>query len=420
MSGTSTLHSTLDELKHGQKAWARRDLEERILAVSRFSDLLEENNGALAKTLSDEVGKPLNEAVNEVNGARSRIGFFLTQSRQYLTDDAVRTGERIRYEPLGVVANISAWNYPYLVGVNVIVPALIAGNAVLYKPSEYATAVGRDIERILLEAGIPDNCFRCVEGGPSVGEEILELDCDGYFFTGSVKTGKLIAEKVATKLVPLGLELGGKDPIYVTDDVEDLDAAAESCVDGCFYNNGQSCCAIERLYVHQDVYEDFLVAFLKHTAKLGDRARLTLPEQVDFILGQIEDAKEKGAQVVAGGTAEDKLMPTVLVDVNHDMDLMREESFGPIIGIQKVSGDEEAFRLMDDTEFGLTAGVYCADRERARGILDKLDVGTAYINCCDRVSPYLPWSGRRNSGLGSTLSYLGIRAFTQPKAYHEH
>ena len=420
-----TIQTKYALLKQGQKNWAQKSLPERLSIIKRFLELLNENKVSLAKDLNLETGKPLQEAENEIKGAGFRIQFFLENAEITLQEKIMQEKDGVKdilkFEPLGVIANISAWNYPYLVGVNVFIPALLAGNAVLYKPSEYATLTGLNIEKLLHAAGVPKNVFCTVLGDGSSGKNLLDLSLDGYFFTGSYKTGKMISEAVAPKLVPIGLELGGKDPIYVMDDVTDVNNAARGLVEGAFYNNGQSCCAVERIYVHDKIYHKFVNAFIDEAKKLTNPAPLTRPAQVAVLEDQVADALLKGAKLVLGGKRMHMkgafFETTVLTDVNHTMKVMQEESFGPIIGIQKVLNDKEALELMQDTEYGLTAGVYGENENRARDILNQLDVGTGYYNCCDRVSPYLPWSGRRHSGLGATLSYLGILAFVKPKSY---
>ncbi len=429
------IKAKLDRAVLAQSAWKKTTMEDRLKCIKNFHDLLEKERETLARDLTLEVGKPIQESNNELSGARNRIRFFLEQSQTTLAPNPVRTDggmqEIITHDPLGVIANISAWNYPYLVGVNVFIPALLAGNAVLYKPSEFATLTGLHIERLLHESGVPKDLFTAVIGGAQAGEELLKLPLHGYFFTGSYKTGRLIAEKVAGKLVPIGLELGGKDPLYVTDEVSELKKTANAVVEGCFYNNGQSCCAVERVYVHARVYDEFIRHFKDETLALraGDptdrsfqQGSLTRPSQISFLEAQIEDAVKKGAKILAGGKRIPGpgafFEPTALIDVNHSMNVMREESFGPIIGIMRVKDDEEAIGLMNDTDYGLTAAVYSTNMERAKSILARVDSGTAYVNCCDRVSPYLPWAGRKNSGLGATLSTLGILAFTKPRGWH--
>lgn len=423
------------KVKQGQPLWHQVPLQERIAVIRKFYDLLEENIASLAQTLTRDMGKPLNQAHNEINGARSRIKFFLDHSEKWLSDEWVwqeeGLGEKIVYEPLGVIANISAWNYPYLVGVNVFVPALIAGNGVLYKPSEYTTLTGISIGELLHQAGVPEDAFQVVTGAGEAGKALLELPLDGYFFTGSHHTGEYIYEAVAPKMVVCQLELGGKDPLYVPDDNADIAKVAQAAAEGAFYNNGQSCCAVERIYVHERVYDDFLEHFIREVRqmKIGDPEAegtfigpVARKEQLSVLEQQVKDALDKGAKLLTGGQRADRdgyyFEPAVLVNVHHQMRVMTEESFGPVIGIQKVASDEEAIALMQDTAYGLTAAVYSDSWERAEHILSKLNTGTAYWNCCDRVSARLPWSGRKHSGIGATLSYIGIRTFVKPKAFH--
>lgn len=431
----ATLTKKYESLKNAQPQWARQPLQERIAVLQRFEQLLQQYTEKLAAVLTSEVGKPLQQSVNEINGARARIQWLTANADRYLQPEVMThtdsLEERIVYEPLGVIGNISAWNYPYLVGVNVFAPALLAGNAVLYKPSEFATLTGLQIRQLLYEAGLPEGLLEVAIGGGATGQLVLELPLDGYFFTGSYKTGQYIYEKVASKMVPCQCELGGKDPLYVADDVADVAAVAAATADGAFYNNGQSCCAVERIYVHEKVYDAYVEAFVKevNSWKKGIPTEpgvyigaLTRPAQLELLNRQVADAEAKGATVLTGGKAMpgpgNYFEPTVLVNVDHSMEVMKEESFGPIIGIMKVKNDAEAVKQMADTVYGLTAAVYSSSAERAQQILAQLDTGTGYWNCCDRVSAALPWSGRGHSGFGATLSHAGLRAFTHPKAYH--
>lgn len=430
-----SLQEKFNQLKEAQKTWAQRTVKERTSILKKFSNLLSENIEQLAGVLTSEVGKPLQQSRNEIKGAISRIQWLTDNGEKYLSHEWMTQeeglGEQITYEPLGIICNISAWNYPYLVGVNVFVPALLAGNAVLYKPSEYAALTGLQIEKMLKSAGVPDEVFKVAIGAAKVGEVLLDMPFDGYYFTGSYRTGKYIYERVASKMVPCQLELGGKDPLYVAGDVEDIKSVAAGTADGAFYNNGQSCCAVERIYVHEAVYEQYVEEFVKEVKsyKVGSPTEegvyvgpLTRKDQIKVLEEQVRDAVEKGAKTVLGGKPMQRkgyyFEPSVLINVNNQMRVMQEESFGPIIGIMKVKDDEQALQLMDDTNYGLTAAVYSRSMERAENILSRLNTGTAYWNCCDRVSASLPWSGRKNSGFGSTLSYTGIRAFVRPKAYH--
>ena len=420
--------------RKAQPAWAARPLEQRLAAIRRFKQLIEERKAALAQTLTRETGKPIAQSRNELNALAGRIDFFLDNSKRALEAETVLADqtmrEQITHEPLGVVANISAWNYPYFVGSNVFVPALLAGNAVLYKPSEFAALTGLAIGEMLHAAGIPPEVFAVVIGSGATGSLLVEQPVDGIFFTGSYATGARIAAACASRMVKLQLELGGKDPTYVCEDA-DPKTAAESLADGAMYNAGQSCCSVERIYVHEKIHERFVAAFIASVKgfKNGDPmddstylGPLARAPQLAVLERQVADALAKGATLLAGGKRIARpgnwFEATVFSNVDHRMELMREESFGPLIGIQKVAGDEEALRLMNDTAYGLTAGVYTPDEARARRILAQVRSGSVYWNCCDRVSPRLPWSGVGHSGIGLTLSTYGIQSFTRPKAWH--
>jgi acyl-CoA reductase-like NAD-dependent aldehyde dehydrogenase len=424
--------------RDAQPTWAAKSLSHRLKIIKAFRKQIVNRKEELARLLTSETGKPLQQARNELNGLLPRIDFFLDHARKTLRPRKVHDQdgmtEVISHVPLGVVANISAWNYPYFVGSNVFVPALLAGNAVLYKPSEFATRTGLEIAEMLYEAGVPQTVFATVIGTGTAGAALLKQPVDGVFFTGSVATGRAISRAVAGRMIKLQLELGGKDPVYVCEDV-DVAKAAAGLADGAMYNAGQSCCSVERIYVHEAIYKPFVDAFVKEVQgfKIGDPLAegtyigpLTRAPQIKVLEAQIADARTKGARLVAGGKRiktrgldnGNYFQPTVLVDVDHSMTLMREESFGPIIGIQSVQDDGEAVVLMNDTAYGLTAGVYTTDAKRADEVLGQVHAGSVYWNCCDRVSPRLPWSGVGDSGIGLTLSTYGIETFTRPKAWH--
>jgi acyl-CoA reductase-like NAD-dependent aldehyde dehydrogenase len=417
-----------------QPAWAALPLAQRAACIARFREGVVRDREGLAAVMTRETGKPIRLSRNELDGLLPRIDFFLqetdraTRTETVFDEDGLR--ERIQHQPLGVVANISAWNYPWFVGCNVILPALLTGNAVLYKPSEYAPMTGLEIARLLHEAGVPPDVFACLIGGGEVGAALLEQRLDGVFFTGSHATGSRIAQAVGSRFIRLQLELGGKDPTYVCEDA-DRRAAAESLADGAMYNTGQSCCSVERIYVHEKIHDAFVQAFVQAVRgfKAGDPLAedtyigpLTRAPQLEVLERQVADAQARGAVLRLGGGRlpgpGNWFAPTVFTGVSHDMELMREESFGPVIGIQKVAGDDEAVALMNDTRYGLTAGVYTPDEQRARALLSRVQAGSVYWNCCDRVSPRLPWSGVGDSGVGLTLSRYGIQAFTRPKAWH--
>jgi acyl-CoA reductase-like NAD-dependent aldehyde dehydrogenase len=425
-----------ERARAAQPKWAATPIKKRLAALRRFRDLVVERQPELARTLTQEVGKPIRQSRNELNGLTGRIDFFLAETERALRDEKVfadpqgNMEERIGHEPLGVIANISAWNYPYFVGGNVFVPALAAGNAVLYKPSEFATLTGQHIADLLHESGVPRDVFIAVIGDGATGAALLRQPVDGVFFTGSYRTGAKIAASTGRRMIKTQLELGGKDPIYVCEDV-DVKAAAAAVADGAFYNTGQSCCSVERIYVHEQIYDAFVAAFVAEVKsyKIGDPqdeatyvGAITRKPQLAVLKAQVADAKRKGAKLLLGGhvlrAKGNWYAPTVLADVDHSMLVMRDESFGPIIGLQAVADDEAAIDLMNDSEYGLTGGVYSANEKRAKKILSKVNAGSVYWNCCDRVSPRLPWSGVKHSGIGLTLSTYGIQTFTRPKAWH--
>ena len=434
---SSSVAAKAQAARAAQPAWAAVPMTERAACIQRFRAAIVAELDLLAANLTSEVGKPISQSRNELNGLLPRIDFFLEQCEVATRDEHVFDGggmhEQISHVPLGVVANISAWNYPYFVGCNVIVPALLTGNAVLYKPSENALLSGQHITRLLHGAGVPRDVLHCLVGAGDVGAALLEQKIDGVFFTGSHATGQRIANAVAHKMVKLQLELGGKDPSYVRADLfeADVKAAAESLADGAMYNTGQSCCSVERIYVHAAVYDAFLAHFVSTVKgfKSGDPmdddtyiGAITRAPQVAVLQAQVADALAKGAVLHCGGQATtgpgNGFSATVLSNVNHTMSVMREESFGPLIGVQKVASDAEALSLMNDTRYGLTAGVYTRDETKARSLLAQVNAGSVYWNCCDRVSPRLPWSGVGDSGIGLTLSTAGIQTFTRTKAWH--
>ncbi len=373
---------------------------------------------------------------NEVRAVLARVDWNLGHVAAVIAPRTVTAGggegveELVTHEPVGLVAHVSVWNYPYFVGLNTIIPALLTGNAVLYKPSEHATLTGLRIVDVMHRAGVPVDVVQTIVGGGAVGAALVAADIDMVCFTGSYETGRGVARAVADRLLRVQLELGGKDGAYVCDDV-DIDSAALAVAEGAFYNGGQSCSAIERVYVNTAIFDRFVATFAdvvrayrtgdpedEHT-DIGPLARAA---QVDVLDAQVADAVAKGARVICGGGRIDRpgawFEPTVLVDVDPTMRVMRDETFGPVIGVQRVRDDAEAVAALDDTEFGLGAAVFTADRARAERILARLDVGNAYWNRSDRSSVTLPWAGRRHSGLGVSMSESGVRAFVREKAWH--
>mmetsp|Transcript_12172 Transcript_12172/g.44421 ORF Transcript_12172/g.44421 Transcript_12172/m.44421 type:complete len:495 (-) Transcript_12172:3662-5146(-) len=439
---------TVTRAREVQKGWRKAPLEERVAVLNNFSELLQTECDLLARTLTSQTGKPISQARAEVMATRQRIGYYVQHASEVLcTREAIpeaankSVAEQVRYEPLGVVANVSAWNYPFFTSANVFAAALVTGSAVIFKPSEYAAVTGEQITQLMVEAGLPSpHLMALCQGGPSTGQALVQQKLDGVFFTGSNKVGQAIAQAAAPRLTRIQLELGGKDPAYVRHDADPTQAAT-SLADGAFYNSGQSCCSVERIYVHRDIAAPFIERFVEvvNAFKIGDPTDestyigpITRPQHLAFLESQVQDALSKGAEIklqrelpancfykdAKGSLSSGYFPPTVLTGVNHSMGVMKDESFGPVIGIQVVDSDEEALQLLDDTTYGLTAGVYTRDQAAAIRILEELEVGTGYWNCCDRVVARVPWSGRRSSGVGSTLGIEGLRSFVLPKAFH--
>eukprot|EP01112_Ceratiomyxa_fruticulosa_P007869 TRINITY_DN2047_c0_g5_i1.p1 TRINITY_DN2047_c0_g5~~TRINITY_DN2047_c0_g5_i1.p1 ORF type:complete len:503 (-),score=111.61 TRINITY_DN2047_c0_g5_i1:154-1662(-) len=421
----------------GFKEWAGVPLPDKVNIIKKFGELVENEKEDLAYLLTLEMGKPISQARNELNGLQTRIKYFVENIDFILEKELARKGsnfeEKLAYEPLGVIVNISAWNYPYFVSSNVFLPGLLTGNAILFKPSEITPLTGASIERLLHEAGVPKDAFICVQGKGDIAEALLSYDIGGGYFTGSYNTGKKVGALLGAKCTRTVLELGGKDPAYVRADA-DIEKAAASLADGAMYNNGQSCCSVERIYIHKHIYEKFVEAYVAEVEKLGKPmdprdekcyfGPLARRPQPDFLYQLAMNAIRRGAKLVYGNGEISKpnegfwYPPTVLADVNHRMEMQHVETFGPLIGLQRVRDDDEAIQLMNDTFYGLTAAVYSESKDASEEILAKVDAGTVYWNACDRVSPYVPWSGRKASGMGSTLGKLGVLAFMKPKAYH--
>jgi acyl-CoA reductase-like NAD-dependent aldehyde dehydrogenase/uncharacterized protein YceH (UPF0502 family) len=426
----------VERARRAQPAWAARPYEERAATVRRFRDLLEAETDECALITTREVGKPIVQSRNEIRAVLERVDWNLDNVARVIAPRVVTAAavgaveERVTHDPVGLVAHISAWNYPYFVGLSSIVPALLTGNAVLYKPSEHATLTGLRIVDLMHRAGVPVDVIQTIVGRGGVGATLVASDIDMVCFTGSYETGRRVARAAADGLLRVQLELGGKDGAYVCDDV-DVETAAFAVAEGAFYNGGQSCSAIERVYVHDAIFDRFVDAFTavvsayntgdpedEHT-DIGPLARAA---QLDVLDARVADAVGKGARVLCGGERIDRpgswFQPTGLVDVDPHMRVMRDETFGPVIGVQRVRDDAEAFTCLDDTEFGLGGAVFSNDRERAEKVLGRLEVGNAYWNRSDRSSVRLPWSGRRHSGLGVSMSESGIKAFVREKAWH--
>lgn len=430
LDNTDSIHDKYLRAKSAQKGWAAVGVGERISVIQKFSELIQRDVDHLSSLVTQEMGKPIRQSRGEIRACKDRLDYFCETARE-VCEVSGESGDFTAQDPLGVVVNISAWNYPYFVSSNVFIPALLCGNAVLFKPSEFTPLTGLEIEKRMLEAGVPQGVFQTITGAGDVAVKLLDEPINGVFFTGSYATGKQIAIQVAPKLIRTQLELGGKDPLYVTDDV-DVASAAKDAASGVFFNAGQSCCSVERLYVHEGIYEEFMGHFMEvvKSFPVGDPTDrgtfigpLARPQHHAFLSAQVEDARAKGggvwqAELPSDAASHGLFPPTVITNATHEMRVMTEESFGPLVGVMKVTGDDDAQMRMVDTEYGLTASVFCRDTKRATSILEPIQTGTAYVNCCDRVVPPLPWSGRQHSGIGSTGGLEGVRAFVQPRAWH--
>ena len=429
-------HKVKIAAERSPKAWFQ-DLGTRVGVIKNFRKGLQENAAVFAKVTAQETGKPVRFAEGEIKASLARIDWFLQNISSHFNNELVDSqpgfDEEISWEPLGTIGVVSAWNYPYFVGLNVLIPALLTGNAVLYKPSEFSTLTGIQMVDLLHEVGVPKSVLSAVIGSGEIGAALSASAIDGVFFTGSVETAQKIANQVASRMIRIGIEAGGKDAAYVREDA-DISKTAELLASGAFYNSGQSCCGIERIYVHKSVGQKFVDEFTKFakdyvpgnpmdaSTNLGP---LTRPQHARVLDEHVAEAVQKGGVLVLEGGLQNKdsdksayYAPVVVVNPPDSCRLMREESFGPVVGIQFVTDDVEAIEKINASDLGLTASAHTQDVEVGRSLLQQLDVGTVYLNNCDRVSPYLPWSGRKLSGVGATLSSLGIRAFQQPKAWH--
>lgn len=418
-----------------QKPWAARPLAERIALVLGGIDRLDQVNADVVTELAWQMGRPVRFG-GEMGGVRERAAYMAQIAAETLApkviEDSAAFHRVLAREPVGLVFVIAPWNYPFLTALNTIVPALIAGNAVVLKHASQTPLVGERLAQAFahLPEGIFTNLFLSHDTTSAL---IAERAFDFINFTGSVRGGQEIERAAAGTFVGIGLELGGKDPGYVRADA-DLDAAVETLIDGAFYNAGQCCCGIERIYVHDSLYDSFVAkaAALVSTYRLGSPLdpETTLGPMAhkrfaDTVRGQIDEAVADGAtQLIdpdlfpadTGDTAY--LAPRLLIDVDHNMRVMREESFGPVVGIMKVRDDAEAIALMNDCAYGLTASIWTRDAQAAAEIGAALETGTVFLNRCDYVDPALCWTGVKNTGRGTSLSDLGYLSVTRPKSYH--
>jgi acyl-CoA reductase-like NAD-dependent aldehyde dehydrogenase len=438
LAGADEVEAVLAAARAAQADWRRTPLAARAALLGAFVDAMLTERDAIAAEITWQMGRPIRYTPGELNGFEERARAMIAAASAALAD--IDPGEKpgfrrfIRREPLGTVLVVAPWNYPFLTAVNAVVPALMAGNAVVLKPSHQTPLCGERFAWAAAQAGLPHGLLQALHASHAATERIVrELGVDHVAFTGSVAGGAAIEAAAAGRFLGIGLELGGKDPAYVRADA-DLDHAVENIVDGAFFNSGQSCCGIERVYVDAPLYDRFVEGAVALTRGyiLGNPTdpETTLGPMVRsaaaaFVRGQSEEAVLDGARALIDEAAfplsrpgTPYLAPQILVDVDHSMRAMREETFGPLLGIMKVSGDEEAVRLMNDSSFGLTAAIWTRDVEAAERIGARIETGTVFMNRCDYLDPALAWSGVKNSGRGASLSVLGYEHLTRPKSFH--
>ncbi|HRK35126.1 MAG TPA: aldehyde dehydrogenase family protein [Candidatus Hydrogenedentes bacterium] len=430
--------AVVDRARDAFLLWRSVSIDERIALCKRFVVAFREMGDEIALNTSRQMGKPVKQALGEVNRLCERAEYMIGIARDTLADEPVPeiAGFRryVRHEPLGVVFDIAAWNYPLLIAVNVVVPAVLAGNAVILKHSSRTPLCGQAFEDAFKKAGAPDNLVQHVVCEHSVAEAFVKhAGVDYVSFTGSTRGGHDMVRAASGRFINVGLELGGKDPAYVCADA-DFKSAVENCVDGAFYNAGQSCCAIERIYVEKSIYKDFVEAYVEETKKYivpGDpkdpatsMGPMAMRPVAAFLARQVDDAIRAGGELVVSG--RDFSMPehgwfaspAVVADAPQTCTLMQEESFGPVIGIAPVDSDQQAIRYMNDSAYGLTASIWTKDIDRAVRVGEQVETGTFFLNRCDYCDPGLPWTGLKDTGRGASLSKYGFYQLTRLKSMH--
>jgi len=435
----SEVEGVVARAHRAQKQWMRTSIAERIALCERFCQEFEKDAERIAREVTQQMGKPLAQARGEAKTTLFRARTMMALAAEALRDEPLPATPGftrfIRHEPVGVVLDISAWNYPLLITVNVVVPAVLAGNAVIVKHANRTALCGEAFARAFAAAGAPEHLVTAIDATHEVCARIIARPEVGYLsFTGSVRGGHEVYREGARRFIDVGLELGGKDPAYVAPDA-DLDHAVANIVDGAFYNAGQSCCGIERIYVHASVYDRFVEGALSEVRRyqlgdplesntsMGPMAQPGAPEKLAL---QVEEARAKGGRVLCGGAPVHDgagrgrfFDPCLVAEASHAMHgLMVEESFGPIVGVQRVDDDDEAVRLMNDSPYGLTAAIWTRDQERAFRVGAQIETGTFFMNRCDYLDPLLPWTGVKDTGKGMSLSKYGFLPLTRRKSFH--
>jgi acyl-CoA reductase-like NAD-dependent aldehyde dehydrogenase len=440
LADDATVLATLERARRAQREWRTVPVIDRCAIGTRFTDAMVADTTRVSELLAWQMGRPIKFGPGEMRGFAERARYMISAAPEMLEDIDPGAKEGfvrfIRREPLGVVLNLPAWNFPYMTALNAVLPAILAGNSVVMKHSSQTALVAEHFADCFSRAGLPEGVFQYLHlSHEATSRAIASGLVDQVGFTGSTAGGRTIMAAVAgAKNFPHScLELGGKDPAYVRSDA-DLVFAIENVVDAGYFNSGQSCCAVERIYVHEKVYDAFVEGAVAtiNGYRLGSPAdpETTLGPMVrtkaaDFVRGQVEKARRKGAKALidesrfaAAAEGSPYLAPQLLVDVDHSMEIMTEETFGPAHGIMKVRDDEEAIALMNDSPFGLTASIWTSDIEAAEDIGDRIETGTVYMNSADYLDPALAWVGVKESGRGVTLSKVGYEHLTRPKSFH--
>jgi len=438
LASAEEINETLRAARHAFADWRRTSISERAAALTRFCEEFEKRGSNIAEELTWQMGRPARYAPNEVRGtlerARHMIAIAPKALEEVVADPKENFTRFVRREPLGVVFTVAAWNYPYLIAVNSVVPALMAGNVVVLKHSAQTPLAAERFAECLTAAGLPKGVFQVLHASHDDTDRVIrDPRVDFVAFTGSVAGGHAVQRAASTRFIGVGLELGGCDPVYVRHDAN-LAHAIENIVDGAYFNSGQSCCGLQRVYVHHGLYQKFTEGFIELTRQYN----LGVPTDAATTLGPlVRTAAADGvrAQIAASIAAGAKpaipeepfvcsrpgtpyLAPQVLLNVDHRMPVMREEIFGPVAGIMKVSSDDEAVDLMNDSDFGLTAAIWTEDADAALRLGARVNTGTWFMNRCDYLDPALAWVGVKDSGRGCTLSVVGYEHLTRPKSFH--
>ena len=442
-AGEADIFNAIEVSSSVQSAWQHTSVQQRAALCHKAIDIMRDNAADLAIEITRLMGRPVLYSPGELRGLEQRARYMIDIADQELADIQIKHNEAddkpgltrfIRHQPLGTVLVLAPWNYPYLTAVNSIIPALMAGNTVILKHSKQTLLCAERFQSAFLDAGLPAGVFQYLHLDHENTSKLIKNSSINFVsFTGSVSGGKAVELAAAGLFKGVALELGGKDPAYVMRDA-DLDFSVENLVDGAFFNSGQSCCAVERIYVHADIYDPFVEQFVDKVKQyqLGNplHADTTLGPMVnasaaEFVREQINQAVASGATAcidadlfAANSPGTNYLAPQVLVGVNHEMAVMKQESFGPVVGIMKVGNDAQAIELMNDSEYGLTASLWTRDETKAAELGAQIQTGTVYMNRCDYLDPALAWVGVKNSGRGCSLSALGYQQLTRPKSFY--